>query len=601
MMFFKNQGLLPLMWLVLALIPLLIGEYFLRRRQERQFLEGQAGKHGLSKDQLKRSLFLFFAALCAFTALLRPSWNPTVRLVEKQGRDVVFLLDVSRSMTASDVAPNRLERAKLEINETVQTVEGDRIALVAFAGNSVIKCPLTMDYGFFSQVLDDIDVNSVSRGGSQLGDALRMVETQVFDDQTREQRDIILITDGEDQDSFPVEAAKALGDQNVRLIIIGLGDDIQGARVKDQEGNYIVHDGQEVWSRMDGDILRQMAAATPGGSYVPAGQSNFSLPRIYRSLIGSSADQSTGEEETLVYEEKFQFFIALALIFILLEGLRLIGPISFPSLFPGKIASFLLFIPLLGFFSAQPVSSEGRADLFQQGEKAAEGQDWESFSQIYDKLAEKGASEGKLAYNKGRSAYEQGNFSDAAGLFGDAASQLEGKKASRALYNRGNSLLKEAEGEAEKSGQLTADAREAYEKALELDPQNSDAARNLEYLLQQQEQNQDSSGQDQQNQDGQSSSSQDQQNQEGQSSSSQDQQNQEGQSSSDQDQQNQDSQGKSGEDQQSQSQNQSNEESSPEEEDNLAQSILDQEDQDRDDRESTLSVSGGIYEVEKDW
>ncbi|MDC7222723.1 MAG: VWA domain-containing protein [Spirochaetales bacterium] len=591
MIFFKNQQLMPLLWLVFALIPLFVGELFLRRRQERQFLEGQAGKQGLSRDQFKRSLYLVSAALFAFIALLRPSWNPTVRLVEKEGRDVVFLLDVSRSMSASDVAPSRLERAKLEIGETVQIVEGDRIALVAFAGNSVVKCPLTMDYGFFSQVLEDIDVNSVSRGGSQLGDALRMVESQVFDDRTREERDIILITDGEDQDSFPVEAAQALGNQGVRLIVIGLGDHIQGARVKDGEGHFLVHEGQEVWSRMNGDILREMAAATPGGSYVPAGQSNFSLPRIYKSLVGQSAKQSSGEEETLVYEEKYQFFLALALIFLVLEALRLIGPIRLPLQSAGKLSSFLFVLFLLGIFSAPSAAAEGKADLYKKGQEAFAAQDWGGFKQIYDELAERGASEGKGAYNRGLSSYEQGNYGESAGQFGEAASLLKGKQAAQALFNRGNALLKAAESETEQAEALTDQAREAYEKALELNPRYDEAARNLELLLQQQE------NQSQQNQQGD-------QNQESDGQDGEDSQNSSGQ----QDDQQGDSQGNQNPaDQSPGDQPQDGESSSEpsasseEEEDRRAQDILDQEEQDRDERESTLSVSGGVYQVEKDW
>jgi Ca-activated chloride channel family protein len=195
MIFFKNIELLPLLWLIALLIPLLWGEYFLKKRQKEQF-SGRAGHGIIKQDQLRRVFYTLMAVSLLFTALLRPSWNPSVQIVEQEGRDVVFLLDVSRSMTAGDVAPSRLERAKLEISETIQTIQGDRIALVAFAGNSVVKCPLTLDYGFFSMILKDISPQSVSRGGSQLGDALRMVESTVFDDQAREQRDIILITDG---------------------------------------------------------------------------------------------------------------------------------------------------------------------------------------------------------------------------------------------------------------------------------------------------------------------------------------------------------------------------------------------------------------------
>ena len=578
MIFFKNQHLLPLLWFVVALIPLFMGEYVLRRKQKILFSGNLLPADPVGKDQLRRSLYLFSAALFILAALLRPSWNPTVRIVEKKGRDVVFLLDVSRSMSAGDVAPSRLERAKLEISETVQSIEGDRVGLVVFAGNSVVKCPLTLDYGFFSFALKDVTVNSVSRGGTQLGDALRMVESQVLDDQTREERDIILITDGEDQDSYPVEAAKALGSQGVRLIVIGLGDDIQGARLQDSQGNFLTYDGKEVWSKMDGETLRLMAAATPGGSYVPAGQANFSLPRIYRSLISENSRQSTGEEETLVYEEKFQFFIALSLILLLLEAFRIIGPVERKNLFPflsGSRTGLYLILILVSFSLPSRLAAEGRADLYQKGEKALEANNWDSYSQIYDKLTDKGVSDGKIAYNRGRSQYKQEDYAGAAGSFGEAASDLEGKKAARALFNRGNALMKQAEAYQETAGESLAQARQAYEKALELNPAYKEAARNLELLLNQQQKQQNDQ---QQKDDKQSDKS------EGNDSSG------DGQNGSSDEQQ----QGDQGKPQQTQP-------GQDEESDSRAQDILNQEEDNRDKRESAFVTGGGIYQVEKDW
>ncbi len=592
MIFFKNQQLLPLIWPVVALVPLFIGEWALKKRQKTLFSGPIRPGDPLGRDHLRRALCLTAAALFLLAALLRPSWNPTVRIVEKKGRDVVFLLDVSRSMTAADVAPSRLERAKLEIAETVQTIEGDRVALVVFAGSSVVKSPLTLDYGFFNFALKEVSVNSVSRGGTQLGDALRMVEDRVLDDQTREERDIILITDGEDQESFPVEAAKALGSRGVRLIVIGLGDDIQGARVKDGEGNFLTYQGREVWSRMDGDILRQMAAATPGGSYVPAGQSNFSLPRIYRSLITESSDQSTGKEETLVYEEKYQFFLALALLLLLGEAFRIIGPLDGKGFIKGKLSSpgilpllalFLLILPSPGLFA------EGRADLFQEGERAIAGADWDRFTEIYEELTNRGASEGKLAYNRGRAQYGEEDFAGAADSFGEAAARLEGKKASRALYNRGNALMKQSETDQSGGADYLGQAREAYEKALELDPDFRDAANNLELLLNRQEQQE-------QQQDSQSGRGNDSSDKSGESQADQ------GGSSSDQGSPDK-SPSSPGTDDRNQNADQKAAPGQPSdgEQDSLAQDILNQEEDDREQRDSTYATGGGIYPVERDW
>lgn len=128
-----------------------------------------------------KCLLLTVAAAFIIFALARPAWNLKPEKVKAKGRDVVFLIDVSRSMLATDLVPNRLERSKLAVKDCLENIKGDRVGIVAFAGNSVIKCPLTLDYGFFRMALDDLSPQSVSRGGTMLGDALRKCLKEVFD------------------------------------------------------------------------------------------------------------------------------------------------------------------------------------------------------------------------------------------------------------------------------------------------------------------------------------------------------------------------------------------------------------------------------------
>jgi Ca-activated chloride channel family protein len=145
----------------------------------------------------------------------------------------------------------------------------------------------------------------------------------VFDDQAKEYKDIILITDGEDHDSFPVEAAKMAGDKGIRLIAIGLGDENEGTRipVTNDRGDkvFLKYDGQEVWSRLDADTLRKMVVSTPGGKYFNVSTGNIDLGDVYMQLIASAEKKALESETIKRYEEKYQIFLSIALIILFFE------------------------------------------------------------------------------------------------------------------------------------------------------------------------------------------------------------------------------------------------------------------------------------------
>lgn len=286
---------------------------------ERTWLPVSSGRRAV------KAVLVILAMASLVIALARPAWNRKEVMVKRSGRDVVFLLDVSRSMLAEDLAPNRLEHAKLAILDAVSRLSGDRVGLVAFAGTAVVKCPLTLDYGFFRMALDGINTESVSRGGTMLGDALRTVLRDVFDNQDKQYKDIIVITDGEDHESYPVEAAKAAADRGVRLIVIGLGDEKEGQRIPvfDEAGRktFLKYQGKEVWTKLDADTLRAMAMATPGGRYLPVATGAINLGEVYQDLIASADKKELEAKSTEQYEEKFQIFLAVALTLLLFEGM----------------------------------------------------------------------------------------------------------------------------------------------------------------------------------------------------------------------------------------------------------------------------------------
>ena len=321
MVHFQNPSLFSLLWLIIPVLFLLYYSVKKKRKSLRKFTGGIiSGENNFHiKGYVNSGIFLVWAIVFLILAMTRPSWNQQTRTVEKRGRDVVFLIDVSISMLADDLIPNRLERAKLAIKDAVNSLDGDRVALVAFAGTAVVKTPLTNDYSFFISSVDRLNVNSVSKGGSLIGDALRYVNNSVLDDSAKAHKDIILITDGEDQESFPIEAAGESDKKGIRIIAIGLGDENTGRRIpiKGENGTqFVTFEGQEVWTKLDAVTLRKVAGATEGGQYLNVSTGTFDLAEIYGSLISNSPSSVYEEDSVTIYDEKFQFFLFIAVLML---------------------------------------------------------------------------------------------------------------------------------------------------------------------------------------------------------------------------------------------------------------------------------------------
>ena len=320
--------------MLFAVPVILIPAYLWCFRQKFRTLRILASSDMLKKINitvsLKRQIFKAVLLIMAFTfiviALTEPKWNPKTQKIKRQGRDVCILLDTSRSMLAEDIKPSRLDRSKIAIRDLLETLQGDRIAIVTFAGNSTVKCPLTQDYAFVRMVLEDISTESTNRGGTMIGDAIRKATEDVFDKQSREYKDIILITDGEDHDSFPVQAAEKAATEGIRIIAIGLGDEDQGSRVPitgaNGEKTFLKYNGQEVWSKLDADTLRKMVYATDGGKYLSVTPgTTLDLGQIYEELITSAQKRELESTTMMTYDEKFQIFLAFGLILIVWEYL----------------------------------------------------------------------------------------------------------------------------------------------------------------------------------------------------------------------------------------------------------------------------------------
>ncbi len=482
----------------LWILPLLaISMYYASRRRRqalRRFVEeallprlGEPSRPDPARRVLKSALVLGAIGFLV-VALARPAWDNIRQDVVQRGRDVAFLLDVSRSMLAEDLSPNRLERAKLSILDAVDRLEGDRVGLAVFAGTTVVKCPLTLDYGFFRMALDDVSELSVSRGGSLIGDGVRKVLRDVFDGKRSNHRDIVLITDGEDHESFPVEAAAEAGAAGIRLIVIGLGDERLGQRIPVRTGDseaaaaagrtFLQHEGEEVWSRLDAATLRRMADSTPGGRYLNVSTGAIDFGDVYRRLIASAEGREIGSRTIDALEEKFQIFLAICLLLLALEmALR-----ERPST---RRASSWLLLALIAPATLQAATVRG---LVNEGNEQYRSEAYDSALTSYEKALERDPASPYASLNKANALYKSGEFAAAAQAYSQAVRQSLDRNLpeleAAGLHNLGNALFRQAEGTAQSNpGQaidLLVPAARSYMDALRADGRRTDSAHNLE-------------------------------------------------------------------------------------------------------------------------
>ncbi len=319
-----HPGRVHWLWAVLALVAALAALEWRGRDALGRFLSPVMQRRLVTRPSVGRTvarLVLVTVALFACVlALMRPrsvAGGETV-ISSRVAADVVVVLDVSKSMLAEDVAPNRLVRARAEIAGMVKQLDGQRVGLVVFAGRAVTLCPLTPDQAFFNLALRGVDTRSVSRGGTRIGDAVRTA-VKAFPTGPGAKL-IVLITDGEDHESDPLEAARQAKAAGVRVVAVGLGSE-QGSPIvitdpKTGARTDMLHDDQPVISRLDGETLRKMALETDG-AYVPAGTSALDLESIVREHITPILRAEADQALRVVPAEEYAWMVALALIALL--------------------------------------------------------------------------------------------------------------------------------------------------------------------------------------------------------------------------------------------------------------------------------------------
>lgn len=316
-----------LYWLPLAL-PLAWALFALLRRRRRalaqlvdaSMLPVLAPRWNPARAQA-RLVLRVLALLLLVLALARPQWGFRWEEVRRTGLDLMVVLDTSRSMMASDLPPSRLQQAKWGVRDLLRILRGDRVGLVPFAGSSILQCPLTIDYAAFTMTLDDLYSGIIPRGGTAIEQALRTA-IAAFPAEGAADRVILLVTDGEDHEGDPLKLLPELNEKNIRVYSIGIGTlagemvpgaDAQSAYFKDRQG-------QIVKTALKEDVLQKLALGT-GGTYVRSAPGDTGLERVFNESIADLKRSDQESRAAKIYEERFVWPIAAALLLLAWEAL----------------------------------------------------------------------------------------------------------------------------------------------------------------------------------------------------------------------------------------------------------------------------------------
>lgn len=511
-------------WILAGILTCGIALAYLRRSalKRRQAIARFAGSRicgrltanvSISRRRIKDICFLC-GLFCCFLALARPQYGEEWIEVKQKGIDLLIALDVSKSMGAQDIKPDRLQRAKLAIKDFVTTLEGDRIGLMPFAGSSFLMCPLTTDYEAFTTSLNAVDTTSIPLGGTNIASVIDSANTILSN--AANHRILILVTDGENLNGDTVKAAVHAAKNNMTIYTVGVGTQ-KGELIPDQQhpGTFLKDDSDNfIRSQLDESTLTTIAEKTDG-VYVPLGNMGQGFTTIYEQKLNRIPKEEHREQKQRRPIERFSWPLASALLFLMIEfllsGRKASGSFRIPFIKTAGRRIFnhkKLLIVFLCLCTHPSFANGSTADQLYRDGKLDEAR------KEYTASLEKKPNDPVLRFNLGDVYYKKKEFDKAASSFTEALATEDLNLQAKSYYNLGNvryqqgktSLQTDLEG----SIDLYQKALAAYESCLALTPEDSDAVFNrnlvknqLESLKKQQQkhdkkeqkQQQDNSGQ----------------------------------------------------------------------------------------------------------
>ncbi len=417
-----------------------------------------------------RKFLMVTVAMCLLILAIANLRIPTgSEKISRSGIDVMIALDVSKSMLAEDVQPNRLDRSKQLLSRLIDRLGNNRIGIVIFAGKAYLQMPLTGDLAAAKMYLSSATTQSVPTQGTVIGDALKMCYAS-FNVKEKKYKSVILISDGEDHDEQAVEIAKQMAAEGVVINSIGIGS-VSGAPIRDEATGQMKTDvdGNMVVSRLNEAAL-QAIAASGNGNYQLFKNTEETVSMLARQL--ATMDQRAVTEDSLInYKSLSQIFLALALAFLILE--MFISEMKTKKIKAVKIAAGLLFM-----FVGNTAWAQGEKALIKEGNDAYKKADYPAATGSYAKVVQKNPANATAQFNLGNALYKSEKTEEAIAAYDRSLGQLtKPVEKSNAFYNKGVVLH---------NNKKIPECIIAYKEALKLDPNNEDARQNLQKALKQQ-------------------------------------------------------------------------------------------------------------------
>ena len=429
-----------------------------------------AGSTSPFRRWLRAACVLGALGLLAVT-LAGPQLGYDTLEVPHRGRDVIIAMDVSRSMLATDVAPTRLQRAKLLAEDLVGELGSDRLGLVAFAGSAFLQAPLTLDHGAVLAAVDELDTDLIPKGGTNIAAAIRACE-EAFGKAEGFSRAIVIISDGEELDADGLEAARQAGAAGIRIFTVGVGSE-EGSEIPLGPGEFVRdQSGKVVQSRLDAARMREIAEVT-GGFYVPLDEDAARL--LSTDGIGRMQEVEMSASASRRPIERYQWPLGAAVALLCLQALV------------GERRRRPFAAAALWLLSASSGWSSG-LDEYNAG-------NYEQARQEFEQRLRMEPDAPGLQLNAGTAAYRLQDYGKASEFFSRAMLADQPLLRSSAEFNLGNTLFRQGEGQEDKEKKVTdwKDAIAKYEAALKTRPDYTEAKENkerVEELLKQLEQEQ---------------------------------------------------------------------------------------------------------------
>ena len=322
----------PIYFYVLFALPAMIAVYLLvvlwKKRAQRSFanntlLDVLSPSKSIFKGSLKLVLALLVLACMSF-ALVNPKIGTKLETVKREGVDVVFALDVSTSMLAEDIAPNRLEKSKQLVRQIINTLAGDRIGIIGYAGSAFPQVPITTDFSSARLFLSGMNTNMVSSQGTAMTQAIEMAETY-YNDIEQKNRVLFLISDGEDHQGDYASIAAQATKKGIKIYTIGVGTPA-GARIPIKRGGVVQSykrdkDNQVVITKLNKETLQEIAQAA-NGEYLDGSNTKELVEQVQNILAGMDKKEFDAKQFS-DFKDQFQWFLAGALLFLVLDVLLL--------------------------------------------------------------------------------------------------------------------------------------------------------------------------------------------------------------------------------------------------------------------------------------